>query len=166
MAVTRIQTFNLIINLFWTTVCCVPVVCVWYLYYQPATLYVSVAVSLLAVFIPVKYFNLLQVSKSRRFYESLSIRSLQSLTQDGRLVSTLAKVKTQHTRAAHMNYKSKIAMYESFHMSCLVFFLISFIYGIYQQAFLLSLLIFISNIIYNIIPILIQQYNKVRLGLV
>src|SRR5688572_29658343 len=158
MAVTRIQTFNLIINLFWTTVCYIPVVCIWYLYYQPTTLYVSVAVSLSAVFIPAKYFNLLQVSRSRRFYESLSIRSLQSLTQDGRMVSTLAKMKNQHTRAAHKNYKSKIAMYESFHMSCLVFFSISFVYAIYQQAFLISLLIFISNIIYNFIPILIQQY--------
>lgn len=166
MAVTKIQTFNLIVNVFWTTVCCVPLVCVWYLYYQPTTLYVSVAVSLLAAFIPVKYFNQLQVSRSRRFYESLSIRSLQSLTQDGRLVSTLAKMKNQHTRVAHKNYKSKIAMYESFHMSCLIFFLISFVYAIYQQAFFLSLLIFISNIIYNVIPILIQQYNKVRLGLV
>ena len=166
MVVNKIQNYNLILNLFWTTVCCVPVVCVWYFYYQPTTLCVSVAVSLLAAFIPAKYFDLLQISRSRRFYESLSIKALQSLTQDGRLVSTLAKMKNQHTRAAHKNYRSKIAMYESFHMSCLVFFLISFLYAIYQQAFLISLLIFTSNIIYNVIPILIQQYNKVRLGLV
>ena len=35
-----------------------------------------------------------------------------------------------------------------------------------RQAYLISLLIFVSNIIYNVIPILIQQYNKLRLGLV
>ncbi len=51
-------------------------------------------------------------------------------------------------------------------MFCLAFFLASFVYAIYQQAFLISLLIFVSNIIYNVIPILIQQYNKLRLGLV
>ena len=166
MVMKRIQIYNLIINLFWTTVCCVPVVSLWYLYYHPAILYVSLAVSLLPILVPAKYFSILQVSRSRRFYESLSIKSLQSLTQDGKLVSTLAKTTNQHTRAAHKNYKSKIAMYEKFHMFCLAFFLASFVYAIYQQAFLISLLIFMSNIIYNVIPILIQQYNKLRLGLV
>ena len=166
MLATRIQIYNLLINLFWTTVCCVPVVSLWYLYYHPTILFASLAISVLPVLIPAKYFSLLQISRSRRFYESLSIKSLQSLTQDGRLVTTLAKGKSQHTRAAHKNYKSKIAMYEKFHMFCLAFFLVSFAYAIYQQAFLTSFLIFMSNIIYNIIPLLIQQYNKLRLGLV
>ena len=165
MLVTRIQIYNLIINLFWTTVCCVPVVSLWYLYYHPAILFVSLAVSILPILIPAKYFILLQISRSRRFYESLSIKSFQSLTQDGRLAATLAKSKNQHTRSAHKNYKSKIAMYEKFHLFCLAFFIASFVYAIYQQAFLISLLIFVSNIIYNVIPILIQQYNKLRLGL-
>lgn len=161
---TRIRIYNLIINLFWTTVCYVPVVSLWYLHYHPTILFASLVVSLLPVLVPAKYFSLLQISRRRSFYESLSIKSLQSLTQDGRLVSTLAKRKNQHTRAAHNNYKSKIAMYEKYHMICLVFFLVSFAYAIHQQAFLLSLLIFITNIIYNVIPILIQQYNKLRLS--
>ena len=149
MAVTRIQIYNQIINLFWTTVCFVPVVSLWYQHYHPTILFASLAVSLLPVLIPTRYFSLLQVSRSRRFYESMSIKSLQSLTQDGRLVSTLAKRKNQHTRAAHKNYKSKIAMYEKYHLICLVFFLVSFVYAIHRQAFLLSLLIFMTNIIYK-----------------
>ena len=166
MVVTRIQIYNQIINLFWTTVCFGPIVRLWHIYYHPTILIVSLAVSFLPVLIPTKYFSILQASRNRKFYESLSIKSLQSLTQDGRLVTTLAKGKNQHTRAAHKNYKSKIAMYEKFHMFCLAFFLASFVYAIYKQAFLISLLIFTSNIIYNVIPILIQQYNKLRLGLV
>jgi hypothetical protein len=166
MLVTRIQIYNLIINLFWTTVCCAPVVSLWYLYYHPTILFGSLAISLFPGLIPAKYFSQLQVSRSRRFYESLSIKSLQSLTQDGRLVSTLAKRKNQHTRTAHKNYKSKIAMYEKYHIVCLTFFLISLGYAIHQRAYLISSLIFISNIIYNVIPILIQQYNKLRLGLI
>jgi hypothetical protein len=70
------------------------------------------------------------------------------------------------TKLLDKNYKSKIAMYERYHFICLVFFLASFVYAIHQQAFLISLLILMSNILYNIIPILIQQYNKLRLGLV
>lgn len=166
MVVTRIQIFNMILNLFWTTVCYVPVVILWYQHYHPTILFASLVVSLLPVLVPARYFNLLQISRRRRFYESLSIKSLLSWTQDGRLVSTLAKRKNQHTRASHKNYKSKIAMYEKYHMICLVFFLVNFVYAIYQQAFLISLLIFITNIIYNVIPILIQQYNKLRLRLV
>jgi hypothetical protein len=122
MLATRIQIYNLIINLFWTTVCCVAVVSLWYQYYHPTIFFVSLAVSVLPVLIPAKYFSLLRFSRSRRFYASLSIKSLQSLTQDGKLVSTLAKTTNQHTRAAHKNYKSKIAMYEKYHMFCLVFF--------------------------------------------
>jgi len=171
MVVTRIQIYNQIINLFWTAICSAPVLRLWYLYYHPTILIVSLAVSLLPVLIPFKYFSILQISRSRRFYESLSIKSLQSLTQDGRLVSALAKKKNHDyrqvkQRAVHGKYKSQIAMYEKFHMSCLLFFFISFVYAIHQQAFLVSFLILMSNIVYNITPILIQQYNKVRLGLV
>jgi len=162
--VTRIQIYNQIINLFWTAVCFVPIVRLWYLHYHRTILYVSIAVSLLTVFIPAKYFSKLQVSRSRRFYEALSIKSLQSLTQDGRLVSGLAKKKNQHyrqvkERVVHKNYKSQIATYEKYHMFCLTFFFVSFVYAIHQHAFLISFLVFVSNIIYNVIPILIQQYN-------
>jgi len=171
MVVTRIQIYNQIINLFWTTVCFLPIVRLWYLYFHPTILIVSLAVSFLPVLIPTKYFGMLQISRNRKFYESLSIKALQSLTQDGKLVSTLADKENQHyriikTRVVHKSYKSQIALYERYHIICLAFFSISFVYAIKQQAFLISFLILFSNIIYNIIPILIQQYNKLRLGLV
>jgi hypothetical protein len=62
------------------------------------------------------------------------------------------------------NHKTQIAIYERFHLICLDFFFVSFVYAIFQDAFFLSFLILLSNIVYNIIPILIQQYNKLRLG--
>jgi len=170
-SMTRIQIYNQIVNLFWTAICFIPILRLWYLYYHPTILFVSLAVSFLPALIPAEYFSMLQISRNRRFYESLSIKSLQSFTQDGRLVSALAKKKNHDyrlikKRVIHKNYKSQIAIYERYHMLCLAFFLVSLVYAIYQEAFLISILILISNIIYNIIPILIQQYNKLRLGLV
>ena len=171
MVVTRIQIYNQIINLFWTTVCFAPIVRLWYLYFHPTILIVSLAVSFLPVLIPTKYFGILQISRNRKFYESLSIKALQSLTQDGKLVSTLADKQNQHyriikKRVVRKTYKSQIALYERYHIICLVFFSISFVYAIHQRVLLISFLILFSNIVYNIIPILIQQYNKLRLGLV
>jgi len=169
MAVTRIQIYNQIFNLTWTTVCLAPVVWLWYVHYHATILIVMFSVSLLTILIPAGYLNLLQVSKSRKFYESLAIKSLQSLTQNGGIVLKLANKQNQNYRvikskAGFRSFASRIAMYEKYHISCLVFFLISFIYAIYCGELLISFLIFLSNIIYNIIPILIQQYNKLRLG--
>ena len=170
MAVTRVHIYNQIINLFWTAVCFAPLVRLWYLHYVPAILISTLAVCLLPIFIPGKHFGAMQLSRRRKFYESLLIKSFQSFTQDGRLVSALTNKRNKHyrlvrQRATHGAYKTQIAMYEKFHWSCLVFFLVSFAYAIYQQAFLVSFLILISNVVYNVIPILIQQYNKLRLGL-
>jgi len=171
MVMTRIQIYNLIVNLLWTTVCFAPIILLWYLDYNPTILFASLGFTFLVFLIPAKYFDTLQISRSRKFYESLSIKTLQSLTQDGKLISAFAKQRNKNyrlikTRVLHKNFKSQIAIYERFHFVCLVFFLVSFAYAIYQQVFLLSTLILMANIIYNIIPILIQQYNKLRLGLV
>ncbi|MFC4213031.1 hypothetical protein ACFOWA_17680 [Pedobacter lithocola] len=53
-------------------------------------------------------------------------------------------------------------MNERFHFVCCFFFLISLILALIVQRFMLSSFLFTSNILYNILPLLLQQYYRLR----
>jgi hypothetical protein len=58
----------------------------------------------------------------------------------------------------------KIQMYEQYHVACLLFFSFSAFIGIYNHDFIYTVLAVSANIVYNVIPLLIQQYNRIRLS--
>jgi hypothetical protein len=54
-------------------------------------------------------------------------------------------------------------MFERYHFCCLIFFQTSSVYACYFEEYLLAFLIFLCNILYNVFPILLQQYNRMRI---
>lgn len=60
-------------------------------------------------------------------------------------------------------YLKTIAMYERYHWICLIFFLVTSIYGFFNGHLLFGFSISIANLLYNLIPIFLQQYNKIRI---
>lgn len=60
-------------------------------------------------------------------------------------------------------YLSKIALQERYHYSCFVFFTLSAFSALVGGKIQMALLISIANVIYNVYPILLQQYNRLRI---
>lgn len=160
--------FNSIINLFWTIIAFIPVLIFWTEYDDTTSLWLSITVSLPLLAVPEKVCLKLQLSNSREFYERLGVKLAQSLSQNGKFVNALIK-RTGHaehyvvrTRNDLRRYRTQILGYQRFHVACLLFFFISMMRALILGAFDFFIGILIMNVVYNVYPLLIQQYNTLR----
>lgn len=161
--------------MFWTMVCFAPVGFYWALYFaekRPAwLLFTSIGISLLISMLPARWLSALTISKDRKFYERIGVTFIRWFVQNGKLVNWvkgkyLLNSGLIHNRKEALNYLGTIAMQERFHYSCFLLFLLSTIDALCIGKTGMALLILLCNILYNVYPILLQQYNKLRINLI
>lgn len=157
------------INLIFTAIFFYPIAFFWFKFYHPQILLVVLSISMIVFFIPPKLYMYAQLSQSKAFYENFGIDKFQHLTQQGkfaeRIISYLSiKDSFRLNKKSITHFKNQIRTFESYHFACLLFFLGTFIYAFIMKEYIFAIVIFIANILYNIIPILIQQYNKTRIS--
>lgn len=156
---------NQLINFFWTVICFAPVLAYWFKAFDAGWLITTIGVSLLSLLIPAKK---LQLSYRSKFYEGIGVRFIRRFVQNGDWANRRSRAKDPQykhirNRGQAQAYKRTIAMYERFHLLCLVLFFFTAILAVNNGYYLLAVLIIIGNIIYNACPVLLQQYNKTRL---
>ncbi len=158
---------NQSINVAWTILCYIPIVILWHLDYNAYVFWTALAISLIPLVCREAVFNRFQLSNSKQFYKRLGIAYFQRFTQKGmlavKIIGTLDNSHKNFKRIDISKFKTEILGYEKYHYSCFLFFSLSAFYALYGHLYVLLLFIFMSNIIYNLVPILIQQYNKLRI---
>jgi hypothetical protein len=154
---------NQLLNVFWTVVCCLPVILYW----------VTADRMWLGPFLVISAMGLLVSSRSYllsrnvRFYESLGVRWVRLFVQDGDLISRGRKKRATGQRIIRnkltgRNYLKKIVMYEKFHFLCFLFFTLTTLHALVYGNLKMALISTGCNIIYNIYPLLLQQFNRIR----
>ncbi len=156
---------NQAVNFFWTILCFIPILVFWSVSGHMVYCYCFLAISLIGLIIPAGW---LQLSNNPKLYESLGIRFIKKFVQNGDFANRFARRSNPAYRvikgkANAVQYAKTIVMYERYHLLCLVFFTATAIFAIVQQHYLLSAFIILGNIIYNVCPVLLQQYNRARL---
>lgn len=146
-----------LINAFWTFLCFLPVTALWLRYASQNQLWIITGLSLAALTIPSRW---LQLSKNPVFYQQLGVRFIRKFVQNG---DSYKRKKIIHDAASAIRYRSTIRMYERFHFFCLLFFFMSTIVALIYIQYLTAALLVVANIIYNVCPLLLQQYNYARL---
>lgn len=159
---------NQLINFFWTILGFAAVVTYWFSAGLSAWFYLFLIVSITPAFLPQKVANHLQLSGNTKFYERFGIRFIRKFVQHGDFANRLARRNDPRYRVMLKNttpasYLKTVMMYERYHLMCLIFFLLTSVRVLVRGNYLLFLLIAISNILYNFYPILLQQYNRVRI---
>jgi hypothetical protein len=163
---------NQLINVFWTITSFSVVGWYWGEYFAEDRaewlLYAFIVASVLAFNIPVKLISALNLSTDPRTYELIGVRAMRWLVQDGMLVQRVNQrldrnQKVIPNREAARRYLNKIVVQERYHYGCFVFFSLSSASAIPAGKTGMALLMAISNIIYNVYPILLQQYNRLRI---
>ena len=164
---------NQLLNIFWTAVFFVPVGFYWGGYFaekrSPWWLSAIIVISLLVFMVPARGFSALTISKDRKVYERVGVTFVRWFVQNGKLVAWFrgkygTKSSLIHNRKEALNYMSTIAMQERYHYSCFVLFLLSTIDALYIGKTGIALLMLLCNVLYNVYPILLQQYNKLRIN--
>ena len=157
---------NQAINFFWTILCFIPVITFWYGNSSYQMMYALIGISVFSLFVPASRF---QLSTHVKFYERLGVKLIRKLVQGGDFANELIRRKDpQHktikNRAHVAGYQRTVMMYERFHFACFIFFLLTSVFAVIADEYLLSTIILLANIIYNICPILLQQYNRARVS--
>ncbi|WP_374756104.1 glycosyl-4,4'-diaponeurosporenoate acyltransferase CrtO family protein [Dyadobacter frigoris] len=108
------------------------------------------------------------MSNIPQYYEKPGVKWIRKFVQNGDLVNRLFKKdNTIDTTIKNKNYAEKylktVSMYEKYHVICFVFFCLSGIFAIFKHKFVYFILIMAGNILYNLCPVILQQYNRARI---
>lgn len=159
---------NQSINLIYTAIFFLPLILLWFKFYSTYLMIVFISIALCIFFLPVEFYSFFQLSNSRIIYERFYIHKFQRFAQQGKYAKLLIERLTGKDYVIFKRHnisqlRNQFRTFEAYHWACLFLFSASIVYALINHAYLLTVLIFVSNLCYNIIPILIQQYNKVRL---
>jgi hypothetical protein len=155
---------NQAVNLFWTILCFTPVVAVWVSQYSVLWFFFLIT-SVLSQLFPSA---LLQLSREPKFYERMGVKFIRKFVQNGQYVSRYLRkgnpgYRVVTNKASALQYQNTVLMYERFHLICFLFFLMTAVYAVIKSQIELAIIVTVANIIYNVYPILLQQYNRARL---
>lgn len=167
--VSKKLLLNQLINISWTTVAFAPVLVYYSGGYVPRVLYIFLAVSLASGLLPARIFDLLQLSSDPQFYRRIGVLKIRNFVQDGDLINRSIRQELPghriiRNKSSLSKYMKTIDMYERFHFICLIFFLLTALLAFRDTRYYLGIIITAGNFLYNVCPILLQQYNKLKVS--
>jgi uncharacterized membrane protein len=160
--------YNAVPSLFWSVLSLVPICVFCYQHMARPWLYGLLAVSLPAYALPTSWFRYWQLSNTSAIYRKLGVLFVNRFTQNGDFVNRL--VRRQYPNYRHVRHRaSAVALLrtsyhqERFHIVLLLFFLFSSIYAATHGHWKWALVLTLINVGYNLYPVWLQQYLRVRL---
>jgi hypothetical protein len=168
MAKSRATYYNQIPNVFWSVVSFTPLGCFWYLATDLKWLFILLGISLLAGFLPNSFFDAVQLGQTTSIYRKIGIRFVKKFTQDGDLINRLIRSKIPQYRVFDDNrsiqkHLAKAYAIERIHFVMFIFFLLTSIYALFRREVSWAVVITVNNLIFNLYPNFLQQYNRLRL---
>lgn len=147
-----------------------PLVVFCYQWMDVPLLFLFTGLSIIPVFLPASALHKLQISNRPGSYLKLGIGLVQALSQNGQFINSMIRKKHPDYRMVKFQRRSiegllqQTYVFEKFHLVCFIFFSLSSLYAISQGLFLWAILIAVTNLFYNIYPILLQQYIRTKLA--
>jgi len=164
-----VTTYNMIINLFWSVVNLVPISIFCYSYLSLKLFLIFLITGFLSVFLPKSFFDSIQLGKTSSFYKSIGVNFINQFAQNGEIINKLVKRRYPNYKMVSGNRRSisrlvsQTYMFEKFHFMMFLFFMFVTVYAIIEHYWRWALIVFITNVIYNVYPNLLQQYLRLRL---
>ena len=164
-----VACYNAVPNVLWSALALGPLLVGCYRYVERPWLWGFVALSLSGYAWPAAWLRRLQLSSRVGVYQRLGVPGVGRFAQQGALVNGLLRRRYPHYRAlvgrgAVAKLLSTTYQQERFHWAGLVFFLLvsSYLGTAGYPGWALGLTL--ANVGYNLYPIWLQQYLRVRLG--
>ena len=161
--------YNAVVNIFWSLLAFVPVSVFWHQVMERTWFSLFVVVSLLPFFLPTSTLRYFSLGPNVRPYRKLGVPWVNKFVQHGRLINGLLRQKYPEyrrtiSRANAPTLVQNTYMQERFHWTVLLFFLLTSAYALVHGMLHWALLITIINVGYNLYPIWLQQYIRVRVN--
>jgi hypothetical protein len=164
----RAAVYNAIPNFLWTIIHLAPSMIYCWNYTAPQGIYIGLGGSFLFALLPAGLLKRLQLSSDTAVYKKIGVGIIRKYSQDGDLINRLLRKQYPAYRViegerAMPAYISKTYMAERFHLMMLVFMGFISVWALLEQRWGWALLIMVNNVLYNLYPMFLQQYNRIRL---
>jgi len=129
--------------------------------------YIFLGISLVAYVLPESFYNNIQI-KNLKFLKRTGVVFIQRYAQNGEIINRMIRKKfpgykmIYNRKTMESRYK-KTYGFEKFHFMALLFFLLTTVFALMNSYYPWSFILIITNIIYNIYPILLQHYTRLRI---
>lgn len=155
-------------NLFWSLLNLTPAVYYFYLYLPLTWLWSIVPAFLLPYLLPVSLLDRLSASNSRHWYQRLGVHLVLEYVQQGRRINRIIRKRYPNYRIVYdkTTISRKINetyVFERFHLGLLLDFLLLSGHALVKEHWLGAVILLLCNFLYNVYPILLQQYVRLRL---
>ena len=163
----RVELYNMIPNLLWSLINLLPIGWFCYSFLPHKLLYVFLGISFTAYLLPKSFYNTIQV-KNLSVLKKTGVTLAQRYAQNGTIINRIIRKKipgyktVYDKRTMEAQYK-KTYEFEKFHFLALLFFLLTTVFAFITSYYLWSLMLIVTNIIYNVYPILLQHYTRLRI---
>jgi len=164
-----LAVYNMAVNLIWSALAFLPVFYFCYTLLNGNLLYELMIIGIAPLFLPNTLFNKIQLSNTPAVYKNLGVIWVNRLAQNGGLVNKLIRKKYPQYKAVLYQRSSinkllaQTYINEKFHYSILVFFGLLTAYALVRYYWGWAIALLIINILYNVYPILLQQYIRLKL---
>ncbi len=130
-------------------------------------LLVLIAICYLVSRLPGSFYDRLQCSTDLRFYKRLGVDQFKRLATNGDLINHRIRKKYPTHRNVTNVQSIREKLHETYriersHTVLFVFCLLTSIYAFWTGSYGTALLLFFGNILFNMYPNLLQQYNRIR----
>lgn len=161
-------TYNMIPNLLWSILHLSPAAIFCFRYMPTLWIYSGLGVCFLLGLLPKAFFNRLQLGSNTGIYKKIGIGVARRYAQDGDLVNKLIRkrfpaYRIMESRTSMQAYIGRTYFYERFHFMVLTFMLFLSVCALLQHRPGWGLLMILNNVLYNLYPMFLQQYNRLRL---
>ncbi|MGV3586039.1 MAG: hypothetical protein ACO1OF_03465 [Adhaeribacter sp.] len=162
--------YNAIPNVLWSVLNLLPVSVFCYRFLPLKLLLVFLGISFLTVLLPKGFFYNIQLSQTTAVYKKIGVGFINKFTQNGAIINKLIRKRYPAYKVVSGSKRSvakvlgQTFMFEKFHFLLFVFFSFIMVYALVKGYLGWALVLFITNILYNIYPCLLQQYIRVRLS--
>lgn len=166
----KVEGYNLILNLAWSFIFLFPAVVFCYSKMERSWFIISLSISLVVIFLPVSFFNALQLSQSRLFYKKAGVEFFNQFIQYGTILNRIVKNKFPGYKRFHSKEEAfkklfnQTYLFEKFHFIIFIFFIETAFFALINGYYNWMIFFILANILYNVYPIMLQQYIRLKLS--
>ncbi|UYQ91261.1 hypothetical protein MKQ68_14295 [Chitinophaga horti] len=160
--------YNMVPNLSWTIIHLAPVSYFCFSGMRPLWVYILLGVALLVALLPSWFYKKIQLGGGVGVYKRIGIIWIRRFSQDGDVINRLLRkrypgYKVISEPSGVRRYILRANMNERFHCGLFIFMLGAMIYALAAGQYGWALVMALNNVLYNLYPMFLQQYNRIRL---
>ncbi|ANE52131.1 hypothetical protein [Flavisolibacter tropicus] len=162
--------YNMLPNLVWSILGLVPISIFCYTHLTSRLFWLFIAISFLPVFLSNAYLSKIQIARTTTTYRKLRVGLIQQLSQNGVVINRLIRRRFPTYKAVRKDAKSMNRLlkqtyaFEKFHYMLFLFYSMVGVYALFKGYIGWAAIILLTNLFYNIYPILLQQYIRLKLA--